>query len=197
MTQIVSNAKDFFSEVVEQAIAQRRLKTEPLVKEYLVGLLSNYILTANLFSDDESGKKRQDTLAETLLKAYQVETPLRREMLKKLGDTSLYISGFFGDSLRRKLVDVDYYAEIGGVAYGSLAGMTSEERYAWVYTDFSQRFLEYVDLLTYISQQASIQSDKDVLRLYDRYMTTGSSLAKEQLVELGLLNLDLKKAVNQ
>ncbi len=197
MTAIVSDAKGFFSEIVGQAMQQRKLRAEPLVRHYLVELLTTYMLTSNLYEVDENGKTKQDTLAETLLKAWQAEPPLRREMLKKLGDTSLYISGFFGDSLRRKLVDVDYYAEIGGVAYGSLAGLMADEEYSLVYKDFSKRFMEYVDVLTYISQQSSIQSDKDLLRLYDRYLSTGSSLARDQLIEQGLLNLDLKKATNQ
>ena len=40
----------------------------------------------------------------------------QRASLKQIGDVSLFISGFFSDSLRRKLVDVDYYVSIGGGA---------------------------------------------------------------------------------
>ena len=43
--------------------------------------------------------------------------PAQRASLKQIGDVSLFVSGFFSDSLRRKLVDVDYYVSIGGVAY--------------------------------------------------------------------------------
>ena len=59
--------------------------------------------------------------------AQNSEPIVRFELLKKLGDRSLYISGFFADSLQRKVVDVDYYAEMGGVAYGALADSAVEE----------------------------------------------------------------------
>ena len=60
---------------------------------------------------------------------------------------------------------------------------------AKVYSTFSQRFLEFVHVLTYISHQSLVTSDESILRLYERYMRTGSELAKEKLVEMGVLPL--------
>lgn len=171
-----------------------------MASEYLARLLEYYITTDNLFDDTDAanGKKRRSTLAELFLRAQQSEPSVKRSLLKKLGDTSLYISGFFGDSLKRKIIDVDYYAELGGTAYGALAGDTDEIELGEVYVDLSRRFIHYVDVLTYISQKASIQSDADILRLYDRYIATGSELAREQLLEKGVLpSGDLKKAQGQ
>ncbi len=138
--------------------------------------------------ENQNGSKRA-TMAEMFLTASNVPPTARVEMLKKLGDTSLYISGFFGDSLHRKVVDIDYYAGIGGTAYHTLATCVSEEKYVPVFNDLAGRFLDYVELLTYISQQAMVQTHEDLLRLYDRYLTTGSKLAEEQLIEKGVLPL--------
>jgi hypothetical protein len=63
-----------------------------------------------------------------------------------------------------------------------------------MYGEFSARFSGFVDVLTYISQDSLVQSNKDLLRLYDRYLVTGSRLAEEQLMEKGLLNSDVAKA---
>ena len=41
--------------------------------------------------------------------------------LKQVGDTSLYVAGFFAESLTRSLVDVDYYVGLGQNAYAQLA----------------------------------------------------------------------------
>ena len=41
--------------------------------------------------------------------------------MKQVGDTSLYVAGFFAESLTRSLVDVDYYVGIGQSAYAQLA----------------------------------------------------------------------------
>jgi hypothetical protein len=187
---LVTSPKQFFEEQVNEAFHSRKLDTLPIVKTYLVNMLQYYILTDHLFDETaEDGRKKQETLAEQLLRAAQAESSERVDRLKRLGDTSLYVSGFFGDSLKRKIVDIDYYAEIGGTAYATLAVQSENELYGQVYKEFSRRFLEFVDVLTYISQKSMVQTNTDLLRLYDRYVTTGSELARDQLIEKGLLTL--------
>jgi hypothetical protein len=188
---LVESPREFFNDRIDQALERLKFQPRPLSRQYLVDLLEHYIFASNLFAgDDETG--RRDTLAEMYLKAQSSPSPVRVELLKKLGDSSLYISGFFGDSLSRKIVDIDYYVDMGGVAYGALAGHSSEEM-SEVYGEFSQSFSAFVDVLTYISQNSLIQTNGDLLKLYDRYIATGSRLAEEQLLEKGLLNGDLAK----
>ncbi len=191
--QIFLSPADYFREVVENAIGQRGMKTLPLSQQYLVNLLNSYVHADRLFEEEESGKRKTGTLAELYLKANQAPPAIRIEMLKKLGDMSLYISGFFGDSLSRKVVDIDYYVEMGGTAYGSLASDCSDDLFSKVYEDFASRFLDYVDVLTVISQKSRIQTNHDLLRLYDRYLATGSKLAEDELKEKGMLNPSLEQ----
>lgn len=182
----------FFQELVQKGLTQRKVKAVPLVETYLVNLLQHYLDARNLFEStyaNEGGQKVPQTLAETYLTAQSSDVPTRIEMLRKLGDRTLYISGFFGDSLSRKIVDIDYYADIGGAAYASLAHCTREDTMAKVYSTFSNQFVEFVDVLTYISHHSFVKSDQSILRLYDRYMRTGSELAREKLVEMGVLTL--------
>lgn len=160
----------------------------------MVNLLQYYLDAKNLFDPDfdEAGRRIPKTLAEMYLIANNAEdTLLKVELLKKLGDRSLYMSGFFGDSLQRKIVDVDYYVHMGGVAYATLASCVREDISAKVYTTISRRFIEFVDVLTYISHNSFIKSNESVLRLYDRYLTTGSELAREKLCEIGVLPIGL------
>ncbi len=187
---VLESSENFFTEIVTSAIEKRKFETSPLVAKYIVSLLESNLVTANFGFNS--------TMAEALLTAVQSQRSARIELLKKLGYTSLYVSGFFGDSLRRKIIDIDYYADIGGAAYGNLASEMARDTQGQIYKEFSVRFLDYVDLLTYISQNSLIQSNQDLLRLYERYVLTGSDLAREQLVEKGLLTTgDLKKASNQ
>jgi hypothetical protein len=185
---ILQSSRAFFSELVNEALEKRKIEVGPGVSQYLAQLLDSYMLASNL--------ETKTTLAESLLRAGQAQGQVRIEMLRKLGDTSLYISGFFGDSLNRKIVDIDYYAEIGGMAYGQLAIALEPDIASGLYSQFSRRFLEFVDLLTYISQNSQMQSNQDLLRLYERYIKTGSELAKEQLLESGLLPAQQLKKVN-
>lgn len=184
---------DFFKDLVREGFAQRKLETYPHVESYLVHLLQHYLDAKNLFDPDfdESGRRIPKTLAEMYLSANSAEDQtVKVELLKKLGDRSLYMSGFFGESLQRKIVDVDYYVNMGGVAYATLASCVREDTNAKVYSTISRRFIDFVDVLTYISHSSFIKSNESVLRLYDRYMTTGSELAREKLAEMGMLPLN-------
>lgn len=190
--ELFVSPEGYFKELVRDGLQQRKVRTIPVVETYLVNLLQHYLDARNLFDEkyvNEKGDKSPQTLAELYLTAQNSEVPARIEMLRKLGDRALYISGFFGDSLSRKVVDIDYYANIGGAAYASLAHCTREDTLAKVYSIFSQQFLEYVDVLTHISHHSFIKSDQSILRLYERYMRTGSELAREKLHEMGVLTL--------
>ncbi len=195
---LLISPKVFFQELVREGLAQRKVETYPMVESYLVDLLEHYMDARNLFSEeDSSGRRSQKTLAELYLTATNSELSVKIDLLKKLGDTSLYVSGFFGDSLNRKIVDIDYYADMGGAAYGSLAQCIKEDTFAKVYNEFSQRFLEFVEVLSFISEQSFIKGDESVLRLYERYMRTGSEVARDKLISMGVITLPqlaIKKA---
>jgi hypothetical protein len=190
IVSVIATPKSYFNELVGEALEARKFVSTPHVQGYLVG-----VLESNLTADNMVLEK---TLAETLLTAAHADRVQKIEKLKHLADTTLYISGFFGDSLRRKIVDVDYYADIGGAAYAALASEVGDDFQSHVFGDLSRRFLGYVDILTAISQKAMIQTNQDLLRLYERYVAHGSELAKEQLISKGLIpNSDGKKISNQ
>ncbi len=174
--------KEYFGELITDAIAKRNIETQPAVKSYLVNLLEYYVPATNL--NDQS-----QTLAEMYLTASQLEHFEKIEKLKKLADKSLYISGFFGDSLNRKIIDVDYYVEMGETAYAALAATVREDLKAQVFKTFAVQFSDFVDVLTVVSQQSLIQGDESVLRLYEKYLRTGSELAKEKLIEIGVVTI--------
>lgn len=194
MNKLLISPHDYFTSSVRDALESRRVETYPFVESYLVELLKHYVHTRNLYEQTEDGRARQETLAEMFLKASNAALSVKIELLKKLGDSSLYVSGFFGDSLSRKIVDVDYYADIGGSAYANLASVVREDMVAQVYREMSSRFPVYVDVLAYISEKSFVQSDESILRLYDRYVRTGSELAREKLAEKGVVTVPADQA---
>lgn len=186
---VLVTGQEYFAKVVEEGFSSRKVQTFPQVQNYLVSVLTHYVDVRNLYEPefDEMGQRQPQTLAEMYLTAQQTESSRKIELLKKMGDKSLYISGFFGDSLQRKLVDIDYYARMGGMAFAALSSSTKEDINSRVYAEISHRFLDLVEVLTFISQSAFIQNNSSVLRLYDRYLRTGSNLAREKLIEMGVL----------
>lgn len=199
---LLCNTKDFFQENLTEALKERQVETYPYVESYLVELLEYYLFTERLYDEaKESGKKTRETLAEMLLKANSGASPrVRFDLLKKLGDSALYISGFFGDSLQRKVVDVDYYIDMGATAYISLSHEIDETTFSKMYKEIAQRFTEFVDVLTVISRKTMAnESNNNILRLMDLYAKTGSGVAQESLAEQGIFTTidQLKKCNNQ
>jgi hypothetical protein len=184
MGALFLSPQDFFTEVVDDALKERKVKTVPLAHKYLVNLLQHYISAENL--------EHRETLAELFLKAANSDHNQRIELLKKLGDRSLYISGFFADSLQRKVVDIDYYRDMGCSAYSTLAGTIREDSLSVVFREFSDKFIEFVEVLNIISSKAQMQSENNILRLYETYAKTGSETAREKLLEKGLIAVPLE-----
>lgn len=183
--------EEHFSEVVKEACKNRQIAAQPAVEVYLVQLLRHYLISKNFHQapSDEGQEKPPETFAEMYLKAMNSDGLKRKELMRTVADRALYLTGFFGDSLQKKTVDIDYYAEIGSAAYSNLHSWTKENSLSHVYKTFSRRFMDFVEVLSYISEKSSIQSDQNVLRLYDRYLRTGSELAREKLNELGVVTL--------
>ncbi len=185
---LVLSSRDFFAEVVRDALEERNVRTFPLAENYLVSVLQFHVATENLFDEkDSSGRKTKSTLAETFLKAASAEPATKVELLKKMGDRSLYVSGFFGDSLQRKTIDIDYYAEMGGTAYATLASVVKEDTSAKLYYEYAHRFQEFAEVLTYISSKAHLTDEANIMRLFETYNMTGSETAREKLLEKGLI----------
>jgi hypothetical protein len=185
--------EEHFSEVLKEACQQRQVKSQPQVEAYLVQLLKFYLDSRNLHGPsvvvETSTEKPPETFAEMYLHAMNSETAKKQELMRTVADRALYLTGFFSDSFQRKIVDIDYYVDIGSAAYSNLSSWTKKDSLATVYSTFSKRFHDYVEVLNYVSEKSQVQADQNVLRLYDRYLRTGSDLAREKLTEMGVVVL--------
>ncbi|MBI4486696.1 MAG: hypothetical protein HY655_11860, partial [Acidobacteria bacterium] len=89
-------------------------------------------------------------------------------------------------SLRRKLVDVDYYAAIGGYAYSTLSRYETDT-FSPVFAELSENFASFVDVLSEVSERSCCASNTDLLRLYEKWVKTGSRRGGQLLVERGVV----------
>jgi hypothetical protein len=96
------------------------------------------------------------------------------------------MSGFFPDSFRRRVVDVDYYVSMGEYAYGSLS-RRDEDAFSEVFGELSRKFVGFTDVLADISERTALATPTDVLRLYEKWLRTGSDRDGQRLIERGIL----------
>lgn len=197
---ILLSAEGHFRDLVREGLQKRKIKTHPHIETYLVEVLENHLLVKNLFQFDlahiansttevHQSSKNPSTFAELYLLAMNSDHSAKTELLKKLGDRSLYFCGFFSPSLQKRLVDVDYYLEMGELAFTSLSNLVKENTVGQIYTVIAKRFVEFVDVLEYISHKSLTQENQDLLRLYEKYLRTGSELARESLIESGIITI--------
>ncbi|WP_242359839.1 hypothetical protein [Anaeromyxobacter sp. SG17] len=181
------SAQEWFRELVADTLSTRRLKIQEATEFYLVDLLTRFLETERLFVEDADGTVRSEPLALVLLRALQADRRARAAHLRRLGDTALFVSGFFGDSLARSPVDVDYYIAMGERAYSALAE-TERGRPGLdaLYGELSGRFEQFVDLFAEIAELSDLRSNRGLVRLYERFLQTRSERVAQLLRERGV-----------
>lgn len=185
---LVAQPQEFFHELVTGALERQHIRAQPEVEFYLVNLLNQFMTTDRLFRRDAEGAPREEPLVLQLKEAIETpQVPAQRALFRRIGDVSLYTAGFFQESLNRKLVDVDYYIEMGGTAYQQVAARADETHLRGLYQELAQRFAALVDVLAEISDLTTPRTERDLLRLYDNWVRTGSERAAKALQDAGII----------
>jgi hypothetical protein len=185
----VKSLQEFFRKSVADAMERQQLEAGDHTAYYVVNLLTLFSRSEALFDDTREGRQLKP-VAKVLAEAADAEyAPERNFALQRVGDVSLFVAGFFGDGLTRKLVDVDYYVQMGGSAYGALADrVRGSERgrvFGAVFAELAAKFQDFVDVLADVAGDAC-PSQHDVLRLYETWARTGSRRAERLLRSQGI-----------
>lgn len=173
---LAASVDEFFHEVVTDALSVVDLDASEPASWYLVGLLGD--MTRVRLTDEPLGPK---------LAQAPVDAGERVKTLKQVGDQSLYVAGFFAESLSRSLVDVDYYVGIGQNAYSQLArSLGGQKTLTDVYQELAEKFPQFVDVLTQVRKRVDFATP-DVTRLYEIWMRTRDEWIEKKLRALGVL----------
>jgi hypothetical protein len=186
----VTNLREFFHDSVQAALRKQHVDVDDHTEHYVVNVLTMFARSEELYERTSEGI-RLKPLARMLADAAAASSAQQRDdALRRLGDVSLFVAGFFAQSFARKLVDIDYHIAMGGRAYGTLAdnlrGSMRGQAFAAVFLELAQKFQRLVDVLNEVAEMAHTHTDKDILRLYEIWMKTGSPRAFAILQRLGV-----------
>ena len=185
----VANLREYFHEALQGALERQHLAVEDQTEHYVVNLLTLFARSEAIFEPTPDGA-RVKPLVVMLTEALEAPSPADRHRgLQRLGDVSLFIAGFFAQSFARKLIDIDYHIAMGGRAYSTLADSLARTRgrvLGQVFAELSEKFQPMVDALNDISETAYKHSDRDILRLYEIWLKTGSKRSFDILKRLGV-----------
>ncbi len=175
------SAVEYFKEMVEKALEHQHVAAGEMTAYYLVNLLAGFALSRRTSPGDD-----RRPLGIRLLEALEQGGAVKTAQLKDVGDRSLFISGFFADSLKRQLADIDYYVALGVHAYVTLS-YEADSTVAPVFAELGRKFVSFVDVLGEVSEQSGLLSNNDLLRLYEKWLRTGSRRDGQRLVERGIV----------
>ncbi len=191
-SQLITNKsiKEFFHDSISDAVENQQIEASSETVLYLVNMLTAYSRSEELFEQTDNGA---DITPLALRYAHAMAEPSaveRMRLLQKLGDTALFISGFFAESLSRKIIDIDYYIAMGGNAYSSVSealhGTYRNKSAQQLFDELTEKFADFVDVLMEVSENANRSTNLDVLRLYEIWLRTGSKRAATRLRILGI-----------
>jgi hypothetical protein len=183
----VVSPQEYFRGLLGSALDHQRLAVGAETEFYLVNLLAEFLDADKLFQPHPDGSKDQQPLALMLARALDGPREAQLPALRKLGDVSLYVSGFWSDSLSHSAVDIGYYIRMGGVAYGKVAELAGSRASRTVYEELSDKFRAFVDVLAEVAEHTAMVTNRGVLRLYERWTQTGSARLARLLGEQGVV----------
>jgi hypothetical protein len=182
----VTSLREFFRDSVQHALRKQHVDVDDQTEHYVVNVLTTFSRSEELYDQTEDGP-RLKPLAHMLSDAADAKTSEQRNSaLRRLGDVSLFIAGFFAQSFARKLIDIDYHIAMGGRAYGTLAESVRTNSTAEMFAELARKFQRLVDVLNEVAETSYVHNDKDVLRLYEIWIKTGSPRAYAILRRLGV-----------
>jgi hypothetical protein len=189
--ELTANVADFFGAVVNEAIRARSYEATDTSTAYLIALLVDYT------RPDQLGEETLSRPLTLLLdEALQAAGHERFERLRSLGDGVLYVSGFFGEHLEQRGVAPTYVNSLGACAYENAAAMlrsgASDGGAPDLFVELAEKFRMFVSLLGDVAdvlRARSARSDRAMVRLYERWLRTGSAPLAEALTHRGLVPL--------
>jgi hypothetical protein len=182
--------REYFREAMEAAMDKTGVELTAHAQVYVVHLMTEFSRAENAFAGAEPGER--PALAILLSRAQESTPDEALRIYKHLGDSSLYFSGFFAESIERELVSRDYYVSMGETAYSSASHLAraASAMSSVVFAELADRFGDLVALVEAMSLHgvnASRLSDSALMDLIDRYRRTGSRAVLDTLKSHGVV----------
>lgn len=133
------------------------------VKNYLADLLCFYLSSDRFFEKREGQIKSYEyILTDLYSKSQTSKFQEKLYLFKKMGDFSLYFSGFFRSAAKKKIVHISYYEQMGQSAYSFISKTYGSKPN--VFKELSSEFKELSQILFSIQKKSERQNSKYCLK---------------------------------
>ncbi len=171
--EVVKHFDAFFVDEIEAAEEKLNLQLNPHSKLYLIHLLKHLSEGRDFFYSEVIQDK---PLAIVLMEAMHKNVFEKTRDLKAVGDLSLIFSGLYPDFLTRRMVDIDYFIEIGRRSFHLLSEVygpyKTKQDLASLYSWLVSEFLSLIEILTEISSELSFMDEANLAKALSRWHKT-------------------------
>jgi len=114
-----ANLKGYFFDGLVEINKKSLCPVPESILFYSSDVLGKFSLSDHFF-DSVDGKVKEKILGIKLLEASQLSKDEQKKVYKEIGEVSLVLCGFFSESVNKKIIDLQYYSNLGKMAYGHL-----------------------------------------------------------------------------
>ena len=184
MVILTTNLQEYFREAISLAIRRCSSNLSDEVQAYLIYLLTDFARSERVYSGVNAGE--QPILVLLLERALESPPAEANRIFKHIGDSTLYLSGYFGEKTQATGVSNSYYFAMGEDAYGRLAENTRVP----VYSELSDTFERLVFLLRQVSLAHKTATPEEILSWLEQYKQSQNPELKALLIQNGVLLKD-------
>jgi hypothetical protein len=180
---LTTNLKGFFFEGLSELNKKSICPVPESIIYYSSDVLDKFALSEDFFETTD-GKVREKILGMKLLEASLHNREEQKKIYKEVADMSLLVCGYFSESVNNKIVDTQYYAQLGKMAYSHLNNVTPRfldipHFYGMVATCFES----LTTLMTLLASKDRL-CDKNLF--YERIMKN-DNISHDEMLKSGVL----------
>lgn len=156
MLDLTLSAQAYFREALNEALRASSISISESAQAYVVYLLNEFSRSDKAFSGVNHGEG--PNLVILLERAFLANDREALEIYRHMGDTSLYLVGFF-QGAKNRVVSPSYYKDMGGMAYACASDLSRAYgiKSAEIFSELSERFSDMVSLLESVASYGERQ----------------------------------------
>jgi hypothetical protein len=151
MLVLANSMQAYFREALDAAMRTSKIIVTESAQVYVVHLLNEFSRSEKVFLGFEQGER--PSMAQLLERAYLANDYEALQIYRHLGDTALYLLGFFKESKKGRVVSATYYRDVGSIAYSCASDLSRAytANCAALFDELSKRFNDMVIVLENIA----------------------------------------------
>ncbi|RMG60999.1 MAG: hypothetical protein D6713_01305 [Deltaproteobacteria bacterium] len=182
--------REFFSQRLDEALRETSTEVLEETRAYLLDILEEFTWSRRAFSLERENP--EEPLSVRFLRALEKSAGERVREHRMIGDFCLFLTGFFSDFLQRKVADMEVYISLGSSAYSSVEtalrsfSPVPEDTFTRMFRELAEKFPSLVEVYMDLSEKLMVQSEQDLLKIYEKYLILKSKRYEKILREAGI-----------